>query len=118
MEVRFLEYSLSTGSHPAFIGHNDHTNEPSHHIPYLYALAGAPSKGQARIRSIAAVDYNATAKGLAGVRLRPLQAIPHSRPFSERRLWPDERLVVVFGAWLLPCQSVQYLIRCRLPLLR
>ncbi|KAF8511375.1 glycosyl hydrolase family 92-domain-containing protein [Gautieria morchelliformis] len=47
-------------------GHNDQTNEPSHHIPYLYALAGAPSTGQARIRSIAAVDYNATAEGLAG----------------------------------------------------
>ena len=48
-------------------GHNDHTNEPSHHIPYLYALAGAPWKGQVRIRSIAAADYNATANGLAGV---------------------------------------------------
>ncbi|KAF8518825.1 alpha-1,2-mannosidase [Hysterangium stoloniferum] len=47
-------------------GHNDHTNEPSHHIPYLYALAGAPSKGQARIRSIAVADYNSTANGLAG----------------------------------------------------
>ncbi|GJJ10235.1 hypothetical protein Clacol_004461 [Clathrus columnatus] len=47
-------------------GHNDQTNEPSHHIPYLYALAGAPDKGQTRIRSIAAIDYNATIDGLAG----------------------------------------------------
>ena len=54
-------------SHLQFVGHNDQTNEPSHHIPYLYALAGAPSKGQARLRSIAAMDYNATIDGLAGV---------------------------------------------------
>jgi len=47
-------------------GHNDHTNEPSHHIPYLYALAGAASKGQERIRSIATTDYNDTVDGLAG----------------------------------------------------
>ncbi|KAF8574017.1 glycoside hydrolase family 92 protein [Ramaria rubella] len=47
-------------------GHNDQTNEPSHHIPYLYALAGSPSKGQARLRSIASIDYNATVDGLAG----------------------------------------------------
>jgi len=47
-------------------GHNDHRNEPSHHIPYLYALAGAPSKAQARIRSLASEDYNDTVFGLAG----------------------------------------------------
>ncbi|KAH8831374.1 glycoside hydrolase family 92 protein [Flagelloscypha sp. PMI_526] len=47
-------------------GHNDHTNEPSHHIPYLYALAGAASKGQEIIRAIAASDYNNTARGLSG----------------------------------------------------
>lgn len=60
----------SDSSHIGYVGHNDHTNEPSHHIPYLYTLAGAPSKAQARIRSIATVDYNATADGLAGVRSR------------------------------------------------
>lgn len=47
-------------------GHNDQTNEPSHHIPYLYALAGAASKGQERIRQIAAANYNATIDGLSG----------------------------------------------------
>ncbi|KIJ44801.1 glycoside hydrolase family 92 protein [Sphaerobolus stellatus SS14] len=47
-------------------GHNDQTNEPSHHIPYLYAMAGVPSKGQTLIRSIAFTDYNATVDGLAG----------------------------------------------------
>lgn len=47
-------------------GHNDHTNEPSHHIPYLYSLAGAASKSQTRIRQIAAENYNATVNGLSG----------------------------------------------------
>jgi len=47
-------------------GHNDHTNEPSHHIPYLYALAGAASKAQDRVRSIAEENYNATVNGLSG----------------------------------------------------
>ncbi|KAF8432203.1 glycoside hydrolase family 92 protein [Boletus edulis BED1] len=47
-------------------GHNDHTNEPSHHIPYLYSLAGAASKSQTRVRQIAESDYNATVNGLSG----------------------------------------------------
>ncbi|KAI9455755.1 glycosyl hydrolase family 92-domain-containing protein [Lactarius psammicola] len=47
-------------------GHNDHTNEPSHHIPYLYALADAASSGQMRIRQIAQTDYNETVNGLSG----------------------------------------------------
>ncbi|VDC01005.1 unnamed protein product, partial [Peniophora sp. CBMAI 1063] len=47
-------------------GHNDHTNEPSHHIPYLYALADAASTGQERIRNISIVNYNNTARGLSG----------------------------------------------------
>ncbi|KAJ7740527.1 glycoside hydrolase family 92 protein [Mycena metata] len=47
-------------------GHNDHSNEPSHHIPYLYALAGAASKTQERVREIAAANYNSTPTGLSG----------------------------------------------------
>ncbi|KAG5648805.1 hypothetical protein DXG03_000154 [Asterophora parasitica] len=47
-------------------GHNDHTNEPSHHIPYLYALAGAAYKTQARVREIAQNNYNNTPTGLSG----------------------------------------------------
>lgn len=42
-------------------------NKPSHHIPYLYALAGAASKSQERVREIAVDYYNDTADGLAGV---------------------------------------------------
>ena len=49
------------------IGHNDQTNEPSHHIPYFYALADAASTGQERIRNISLVNYNNTARGLSGV---------------------------------------------------
>ncbi|KAJ7499911.1 glycoside hydrolase family 92 protein [Mycena latifolia] len=47
-------------------GHNDHSNEPSHHIPYLYALAGAASKTQERVREIAKANYNNTPTGLSG----------------------------------------------------
>ncbi|KAI1790667.1 glycoside hydrolase family 92 protein [Ganoderma leucocontextum] len=47
-------------------GHNDHTNEPSHHIPYLYSLAGAASKSQERIREIAKGNYNNSVNGLSG----------------------------------------------------
>ncbi|PIL36313.1 hypothetical protein GSI_00001 [Ganoderma sinense ZZ0214-1] len=45
-------------------GHNDHTNEPPHHIPYLYSLAGAASKSQERIREIATDNYNNSINGL------------------------------------------------------
>lgn len=44
------------------------TSQPSHHVPYLYSLAGAASKSQTRVREIAASDYNATVNGLSGVK--------------------------------------------------
>ncbi|WWC69881.1 uncharacterized protein I206_103824 [Kwoniella pini CBS 10737] len=47
-------------------GHNLHTNEPSHHIPYMYILASAPHKTQEWIRRIGETDYNHTADGLSG----------------------------------------------------
>ncbi|KAJ2913627.1 hypothetical protein MD484_g6788, partial [Candolleomyces efflorescens] len=47
-------------------GHNDHTNEPSHHIPYLYALSGAAYKAQERVREIARENYGNLADGLTG----------------------------------------------------
>lgn len=47
-------------------GHNQHTNEPSHHIPYLYSLAGAAFRAQERIRTIAVENYNNTPQGLSG----------------------------------------------------
>ncbi|TKA74626.1 hypothetical protein B0A55_05971, partial [Friedmanniomyces simplex] len=47
-------------------GHNDHTNEPSHHVPYLYAAIGYPASTQNLTRAIADEYYNATSSGLAG----------------------------------------------------
>ncbi|KAG6863562.1 hypothetical protein C0991_005039, partial [Blastosporella zonata] len=46
-------------------GHNDHSNEPSHHIPYLYALAGAAYKTQERVCEIVQMNYNNTPTGLS-----------------------------------------------------
>lgn len=47
-------------------GQNDHSNEPSHHSPYLYAALGYPASTQNLTRAIAADNYNATAAGLSG----------------------------------------------------
>lgn len=47
-------------------GQNDHSNEPSHHSPYLYAAIGYPSSTQTMVREIAAQNYNATPSGLSG----------------------------------------------------
>ena len=46
--------------------HNLHTNEPSHHIPYLYMYAGAPHKTQEWVRRIGESEYHHTAGGLSG----------------------------------------------------
>ncbi len=48
------------------IGQYVHGNEPSHHIAYLYAYAGASYKTQARIRSILKSQYRAAPDGMAG----------------------------------------------------
>lgn len=47
-------------------GHNDQTNEPSHHVPYLYSLLGYPDRAADVIRDIAWANYNATSGGLGG----------------------------------------------------
>ncbi|KAI1775477.1 glycoside hydrolase family 92 protein [Hypoxylon cercidicola] len=47
-------------------GHNMHSNEPSHHVPYLYSLIGYPSAAAERIRGLAWDNYNATSAGLSG----------------------------------------------------
>lgn len=47
-------------------GFNDHSNEPSHHAPYLYAAIGYPSSTQTLVREIASQNYNATSAGLSG----------------------------------------------------
>ncbi|MDV6332644.1 GH92 family glycosyl hydrolase [Asticcacaulis sp. 201] len=48
------------------IGQYVHGNEPSHHIAYLYAYAGAHHKTQARIHDILRTQYRDDPDGMAG----------------------------------------------------
>jgi predicted alpha-1,2-mannosidase len=48
------------------VGQYAHGNEPSHHIAYLYAYAGAPWKTQARVRSLLDTMYKDDPDGIAG----------------------------------------------------
>jgi len=48
------------------IGQYVHGNEPSHHVAYLYALAGEPAKTQERVNEIKTTLYNDTPDGLCG----------------------------------------------------
>lgn len=47
-------------------GHNNRTNEPSHHAAYLYDYAGQPWKTQERVRRIAKENYTNSPDGLSG----------------------------------------------------
>ena len=48
------------------IGQYAHGNEPGHHIPYLFACAGRPSKTAEKVRQILTTMYNDTPSGLCG----------------------------------------------------
>ena len=48
------------------IGQYAHGNEPSHHIAYLYAMAGYAWKTQERVRQITKTLYHNTPEGLCG----------------------------------------------------
>ncbi len=48
------------------IGQYAHGNEPSHHIAYLYAMAGEAEKTQARVYEIMNTQYQNTPEGLSG----------------------------------------------------
>jgi predicted alpha-1,2-mannosidase len=48
------------------IGQYIHGNEPSHHVAYLYAHAGAPWRTQARLKQIVESQYKPTPDGLSG----------------------------------------------------
>jgi predicted alpha-1,2-mannosidase len=48
------------------VGQYAHGNEPSHHIAYLYAYAGAHHKTQARVRLLLKAMHRAEPDGLAG----------------------------------------------------
>jgi predicted alpha-1,2-mannosidase len=47
-------------------GHNEHSNEPSHHYGYLYDFSGQPWKTQAKVREIAATEYANLPSGIDG----------------------------------------------------
>ncbi|HTV81662.1 MAG TPA: GH92 family glycosyl hydrolase [Acidobacteriaceae bacterium] len=47
------------------VGQDAQGNEPSNHIPYLYAFAGAPWKAQERVRQVARL-YNNSPQGVPG----------------------------------------------------
>lgn len=49
-----------------FVGQYAHGNEPSHHVAYLYACAGAPWKTQKYVAHIMNNLYNDTSSGYAG----------------------------------------------------
>lgn len=46
--------------------HNLHSNEPSHHVPYLFSMIGYPDRAAEEITHLAESEYNATAAGLSG----------------------------------------------------
>lgn len=48
------------------IGQYAHGNEPSHHVSYLYALAGRPERTQELIREIFDTQYSPKPNGLCG----------------------------------------------------
>lgn len=48
------------------IGQYAHGNEPSHHLAYLYAWAGAPWKTQERVRQVLETLYDDSPEGLVG----------------------------------------------------
>ena len=48
------------------IGQYAHGNEPSHHVTYLYALAGRPERTQELIREIFDTQYRNKPDGLCG----------------------------------------------------
>lgn len=48
------------------IGQYAHGNEPSHHVTYLYALAGRPERTQELIREIFDTQYKNKPDGLCG----------------------------------------------------
>jgi predicted alpha-1,2-mannosidase len=48
------------------VGQYSHGNEPDHHVAYLYALAGAPYKTEARVRQIQLTQYDDSPDGLPG----------------------------------------------------
>lgn len=70
LDALFATSSQTTGRTQAditgLIGQYAHGNEPSHHIPWLYTLAGAPAETQKRVRQILDDLYKNAPDGLSG----------------------------------------------------
>ncbi|GAY23157.1 alpha-1,2-mannosidase [Sphingobium fuliginis] len=64
-DVSKLDYSHAEDI-AGLIGQYIHGNEPSHHVAYLYAYAGAPWRTQARLKQIVESQYKPTPDGLSG----------------------------------------------------
>lgn len=64
----FTEADKSTGVHDiqGRIGEYWHGNEPSHHILYLYAMAGQPWKTAQRVREVVKTQYGSKPDSLSG----------------------------------------------------
>ncbi|MCF0167730.1 MAG: glycoside hydrolase family 92 protein [Bacteroidales bacterium] len=61
-----LEGENSSPDISGLIGQFAHGNEPSHHILYLYTMAGEQAKGAERIRETLSTLYHADYEGLSG----------------------------------------------------
>lgn len=61
-----LELVTSQNDVTGLIGQYAHGNEPSHHVAYLYAMAGRPSRTQELVREIFDTQYHPTVDGLCG----------------------------------------------------
>ena len=71
LDQLFSESSELKGEHvppdvSGLIGQYAHGNEPSHHIPYLYSYAGAPSKTAKKVRQILDELYSNQPDGISG----------------------------------------------------
>ena len=70
LDALFAADSRTRGREQADItglaGQYAHGNEPSHHMAYLYALAGSPHKTQGMVHQLVETMYRAAPDGLAG----------------------------------------------------
>ena len=61
-----IELKTTQADVTGLIGQYAHGNEPSHHVTYLYALAGRPERTQELIRQIFDTQYRPEPDGLCG----------------------------------------------------
>lgn len=61
-----VELKTTQADVTGLIGQYAHGNEPSHHVTYLYALAGRPERTQELIRQIFDTQYHPEPDGLCG----------------------------------------------------